>query len=250
MIAQDNDLQENEEIQEKIQDYLQELMLEKITDLEVEQKIKLTEDDLRLYYEENKEEYIDPEQVRLTCITVTNEERANETFQQIIEDGADIKELAQTLSDRGELEGPGADPEDPGNTGFITYNSFSDVVKPFVDAAFALEIGHTHDEVIRAEVRGEPYFMIFRKEEEKAERQKPFEEVRDSVESSAEQEKRDKLLESWLSNLRDKAQVKVHEDLIQVPVELEIEPDDPETPTETGTEESNEEQEGSSGETE
>ena len=134
MIAQDNDLQENEEIQEKIQDYLQELMLEKITDLEVEQKIKLTEDDLRLYYEENKEEYIDPEQVRLTCITVTNEERANETFQQIIEDGADIKELAQTLSDRGELEGPGADPEDPGNTGFITYNSFSDVVKPFVDA--------------------------------------------------------------------------------------------------------------------
>ena len=92
--------------------------------------------------------------------------------------------------------------------------------------------------------------MILRKEEEKAERQKPFEEVRDSVESSAEQEKRDKLLESWLSNLRDKAQVKVHEDLIQVPVELEIEPDDPETPTETGTEESNEEQEGSSGETE
>ena len=92
--------------------------------------------------------------------------------------------------------------------------------------------------------------MIFRKEEEKAERQKPFEEVRDSVESSAEQEKRDKLLESWLSNLRDKAQVKVHEDLIQVPFELEIEPDDPETPTETGTEESNEEQEGSSGETE
>ena len=250
MIAQDNDLQENEEIQEKIQDYLQELMLEKITDLEVEQKIKLTEDDLRLYYEENKEEYIDSEQVRLTCITVTNEERANETFQQIIEDGADIKELAQTLSDRGDLEGPGADPEDPGNTGFITYNSFSDVVKPFVDAAFALEIGHTHDEVIRAEVRGEPYFMIFRKEEEKAERQKPFEEVRDSVESRAEQEKRDKLLESWLSNLRDKAQVKVHEDLIQVPVELEIEPDDPETPTETGTEESNEEQEGSSGETE
>ena len=56
-----------------------------------------------------------------------------------------------------------------------------------------------------------------RKEEEKAERQKPFEEVRDSVESSAEQDKRDKLLESWLSNLRDKAQVKVHEDLIQVP---------------------------------
>ena len=91
MIAQDNDLQENEEIQEKIQDYLQELMLEKITDLEVEQKIKLTEDDLRLYYEENKEEYIDPEQVRLTCITVTNEERANETFQQIIEEKIDIQ---------------------------------------------------------------------------------------------------------------------------------------------------------------
>ena len=154
--------------------------------------------------------------------------------------------MAQTLSDRGELDGPGADPEDPGNTGFISYNSFSDIVKPFVDAAFALEIGKTHNEIIRAEVQGEPYFIIFRKEEEKAERQQPFEEVRDSVESSAEQDKREKLLESWLSNLRDKAQVKVYEDLIQVPIELEAEPDDLETPTETGTEESNEAQEDSS----
>jgi len=250
MIAQDNDLQDNEEIQEKIQDYLHELLLEKITDLEVEQKIKLTEDNLRLYYEENKEEYIEPEQVRLTCITVKNEERATETFQQI-EDGADIKELAQTLSDRGELDGPGADPEDPGNTGFISYNSFSDIVKPFVDAAFALEIGKTHNEIIRAEVQGEPYFMIFRKEEEKAERQQPFEEVRDSVESSAEQDKRDKLLEDWLSKLREKAKVKVYEDLIQVPAEPETEPDEAETSTGTaGTEEPNETQEGSPGETE
>ena len=159
--------------------------------------------------------------------------------------------MAQTLSDRGELDGPGADPEDPGNTGFISYNSFSDIVKPFVDAAFALEIGKTHNEIIRAEVQGEPYFMIFRKEEEKAERQQPFEEVRDSVESSAEQDKRDKLLEDWLSKLREKAKVKVYEDLIQVPAEPETEPDEAETSTGTaGTEEPNETQEGSPGETE
>ena len=248
MIAQDQNLQENEEIQEKIQDYLHELMLEKITDLEVDQKLKVTEDDFRLYYEENKKEYIDPEQVRLTCITVRSEDRAKETLQQIT-DGADIKKLAQTLSDRGELEGPGANPENPGDTGFISYSSFSNMVKPFVDAAFALEIGDTHNEMIRAEVRGEPYFMIFRKEEEKAERQQPFEEVRDSVESSVEQEKRDELLESWLSSLRDKAQVKVYEDLIQIPVEPEAEPADSENPTETNTEESTKKQEDSSDET-
>lgn len=248
MIAQDQNLQENEEIQEKIQDYLHELMLEKITDLEVDQKLKVTEDDFRLYYEENKKEYIDPEQVRLTCITVRSEDRAKETLQQIT-DGADIKKLAQTLSDRGELEGPGANPENPGDTGFISYSSFSDMVKPFLDAAFALEIGDTHNEMIRAEVRGEPYFMIFRKEEEKAERQQPFEEVRDSVESSVEQEKRDELLESWLSSLRDKAQVKVYEDLIQIPVEPEAEPADSENPTETNTEESTKKQEDSSDET-
>ncbi len=235
MIAQDKNLQGNEEIQDKIQDYLHELMLEKITDIEVEQKIKLTEDNLRLYYEENKVEYIDPEQVRLTCITVKNEERANETFQQMA-DGADIKELAQTLSDRGELDGPGADPENPGDTGFISYSSFSDIVRPFVDAAFALEIDQTYDEVLRAEVRGEPYFMIFRKEEEKAERQKPFEEVRDSVESSAEQAKRDELLAGWLAGLREKAKVKVYEDLIRVPTELEAESTDSEDPTSEGTE--------------
>ena len=224
--AKDQKLDEDAEILKKVQDYLHELMVDRITELEVDEKLKVTEEDHRLYYESHKEDYVEHEEVRLTCITVTDEDRAKEVFQQI-KDGRDIAELARELSDRGELNGPGANAEDPGAT-TLSHDSFPMDADPFVHAAFDLEVGQINDEIVSLEIQGQQYHMIFRKEEDIPARQKAFDEedVRRSIEGSAEREKREQLMNDWIDRLYEQAKVKTHIDRIpEAPKDEEAPPE-------------------------
>ena len=231
-LARDRGLNEDPEILKKVQDYLHELMVKKITAQEVDDKLILSEADYMAYYEANKEEYVRPAQVRLLCITLIDKERADETSAQI-KAGKDIAELAQELSDRGELVGPGANPAAPGDTDYFSRDSYPPGTEPFLDAAFAAEIGQIHDDVIEVEVQGQKYYMMFRKDEARDTFQKPFddEDVRRSVERKADREKREALMQEWINQLRERAEVKTYIDRIP-----EAEPE--ETPAETEPEES------------
>ena len=121
------------------------------------------------------------------------------------------------MSEKGELEGPGSDPNSPGDTGFFSRDSFSGVVKPFVDLAFDLQIGEINKEIIEVDVQGTEYYMIFRKEEYQEERQKPYEEVKDDVSYAAEEKLREDLTKAWLEGLKQKAAVQVFANRIDLP---------------------------------
>lgn len=228
-LASDEKLNEDPEILKKVQDYLHELMVKRITTQEVDAKLSLSEADYMAYYEAHKEEYVRPEQVRLLCITLLNKERADEVFAQI-KAGKDIAELAQELSDRGELVGPGANPASPGDTDYVSRDTYPPGTEPFLDAAFAAEIGQTHDGVIEVEVQGQKYYMMFRKDEARDAYQKPLEDedVRRNVERKAEREKRDALMQEWIRQLRERAEVKTFIDRIPEaqPEETETEPEE------------------------
>ena len=227
-LARDEKLNEDTEILKKVQDYLHELMVKRITTQEVDDKLSLSEADYTAYYEAHKEEYVRPEQVRLLCLTLINKERADEVFAQI-KAGKDIVELAQELSDRGELVGPGANPTSPGDTDYISRDTYPPGTEPFLDAAFAAEIGQSHDSVIEVEVQGQKYYMLFRKDEARDAYQKPLEDedVRRNVERKAEREKRDALMQEWIGQLRERAEVKTFVDRIP-----EAQPEDLEAETE------------------
>ena len=227
-LANEAKLNEDPEILKKVQDYLHELMVKRITTQEVDDKLSLSEADYMAYYEAHKEEYVRPEQVRLLCITLLDKTRADEVFAQIKE-GKDITELAQELSDRGELVGPGANPASPGDTDYISRDTYPPGTEPFLDAAFAAEIGQTHDGVIEVEVQGQKYYMMFRKDEARDAYQKPFEDedVRRNIERKAEREKRDELMQAWINQLRERAEVKTYVDRIP-----EAQPEEPEPETE------------------
>ncbi len=232
-LARDEKLNEDPEILKKVQDYLHELMVKRITTQEVDDKLSLSEPDYQAYYEAHKEEYVRPEQVRLLCLTLLNKERADEVFAQIKE-GKDIEELAQELSDRGELVGPGANPAAPGDTDYFSRDTYPPGTEPFLDAAFAAEIGTTHDSVIEVEVQGQKYYMMFRKDDAREAYQKPLEDedVRRNVERKAEREKREALMQEWKLQLRERAEVKTFIDRIP-----EAEPEESEEETETEPEE-------------
>ena len=235
-LAKDQKLNEDVEILKKVQDYLMDLMIEKITEQEVDSKLILSEADYQAYYDANKENYIRPAQVRLMCITLQDKERADEVFAEL-KAGKDIAVAAQELSDRGELVGPGANPAAPGDTDYISRNTYPPGTEPFMDAAFNAEIDVLHPSVIDVEVQGEKYYMMFVKKEARDEFQRPFteEDVRKNVIRNAEREKRAALMKDWMTRLRERAEVKTFIDRI---------PEDktPEEETETPPEETSPEE--------
>ena len=235
-LAKDQNLNEDPEILKKVKDYLHELMIEKLTEQEVDQKLSLSEELYQAYYDVNKENYVRPEQVRLLCITLQDKERADEVFAEI-KAGKDIAVSAQELSDRGELVGPGANPAAPGDTDYISRNSYPTGTEPFMDAAFNEKIGEIHSSVIEVEVQGQKYYMLFRKDEARDAFQRPFseEDVRKDVIRKVEREQREDLMNSWIELLREQAEVKTFIDRIpedETPEEVEET-----TPEEGNTEE-------------
>ena len=225
-LARDRKLNEDPELLKKVQDYLHELMVKKITAREVDDKLALTEDDYLRYYEAHKEDYVRPAQVRLLCITLTDKVRADEVFAEI-KAGKDIAEAAQELADRGELVGPGANPASPGDTDYISRNAFPEGTEPFLDAAFDADIGALHDGVIEVDVQGQKYFMMFRKDEARDAYQKPFEEedVRKNVVRKVERERRNAMMAEWITQLRERAEVKTYIDRIPEAEEETSEPE-------------------------
>ena len=225
-LARDRKLNEDPELLKKVQDYLHELMVKKITAREVDDKLALTEDDYLRYYEAHKDDYVRPAQVRLLCITLTDKTRADEVFAEI-KAGKDIAEAAQELADRGELVGPGANPASPGDTDYISRNAFPEGTEPFLDAAFDADIGSLHDGVIEVDVQGQKYFMMFRKDEARDAYQKPFEEedVRKNVVRKVERERRNAMMAEWVTQLRERAEVKTYTDRIPEAEEETSEPE-------------------------
>ena len=209
-------IDEDMKIISEVREYRNNLLIDKVTELEVDQKLKLAEEDYRQYYEKHMANYFQPEKVRLTCITLRSKEFAEQVFQRI-QAGEDMIEITTELSDRGELTvGPGSNPRRPGDTGFFTHASYIERAKSFADAAFALEVGEMIEEVFPIEVEGEQYYLIFRKEEYREARQPKFEEerLRKRVEKDAERRARQDLTEEWLIRLRERAQAKTFPDRI------------------------------------
>ena len=239
-LAKDRKLDEDPGVLKKVQDYYHELLVDKITEIEVDQQLKLTEENYQQYYEENKADYVEREQVRLTCITLTEEERANEVFQRI-KDGEDIAALAAELAENGELIGPGSNNDVPGDTGFFDNTLYSRRAQAFSDAAFEFEVGQMNEEILHIELDGENYYLMFRKEEVEPERQQTLDEqhVRRNVERSAEIQKREELMTDWLVRLHEQAKVKTFSDRI---------PDIPEEVEEEGGSEASDDSDASAGE--
>ena len=214
-LANDRKLEEEPEIQRKMQRYLHTMLANKLWKVEVEQKIEVTEKDIQAHYEAHKSEFAEEEQVRLTCITLKEHDRAKEVFESI-QLGKDMVEVAKALSDSGELTGPGADPLKPGDTGYLTRDTFPKEQQAFTDAAFAMEVGQTVDDIMTVSFQGRQYYTIFRKEEHNPAHQKTLDdsEVRRVMTADTQTEMRVTLTNNLHTQLRNKAKLKIYFDRI------------------------------------
>lgn len=103
------------------------LLLNKI----LEKRIKISDSDIKTYFEENKETLNEPEKVRASHILVDSEKEANDILAKI-KNGEDFAKLAKELS---------KDPGSASNGGDLDFFARGAMVEPFENEAFSLKIG-------------------------------------------------------------------------------------------------------------
>ena len=206
----------------KLEDYTHQLMVEKLTEAEVDAKVVYTDDELMAYYQENLSEYIEEAKVRATCISLDDEDLAYETLD-AIKAGKDIVEMAKELSEAGKLaSGPGTNRDDPGNTYFFS-KAASARWSEFIETAFALEVGEMTDAVFETEVNDAVFYLIFRKEEHQPDRQQEFEEVKDDIVRTIEREKKRERINEWVEEISARGKLKTYPENIPEPPQPEEE---------------------------
>jgi parvulin-like peptidyl-prolyl isomerase len=211
----------------KFEEYRHQLMVEELVKREVDNTIQVTDEALQTHYKTHLSDYMEPEKVRLTCLTYTDENEARTALEEL-RNGRDVKEAAKTLSEMGKNVGPGVGHN--GDTGFFDRSTYSHAAA-FTEAAFSTPLGELTKEPVKQEMQGTPYWIIFKVDDKQPERQQDFEEVKSRVEDAVERELKRKRLNEWLNGLKEQSQLTVFADRLPMPTEA--------TPTETPEEKPN-----------
>ncbi|MBU7006002.1 peptidylprolyl isomerase [Phosphitispora fastidiosa] len=132
----------------------------------LEPRVKITEDELKTYFEENKAQFAQQKQVKASHILVETEEKANDIKKKLAE-GQDFAQLAKENSTDAQNKDKG------GDLGFF---GSGDMVKEFEEAAFALKVGE-----VSAPVKTEFGYHIIKVSEVKAAQDASYEQSKSQI---------------------------------------------------------------------
>jgi parvulin-like peptidyl-prolyl isomerase len=168
---------------------------------EIQKKAEPTEEEVRLYFELNREQYRNQEQVLARQIVVDDKATAEKIYAEVSKPGADFAAIAKANSklnaEQGGALGAAAGQSEPGPVTRVVFpNAVADVV-------FKLRDGQ-----ISRPIEAGGRFYIVKVERYLPESDAQFEEVKDRVREDARRVKGQGALEAYLEGLRAKANVK------------------------------------------
>jgi len=164
-------------------------------------EIDVSSEEARKYFEENRSEFNQSEQVKARHILIKDDTGAQDEIQSIqqeLKQGADFEELARSRS-----EGPSA--EEGGSLGYITRDR---MVEPFSEAAFDLKVGET-SEPVKTRYGWHLIQVTDRQDSSEAN----YEDVSDSVVQKVQSQKQQQKTRQVLQDLR--SQVEVQNNVVQ-----------------------------------
>jgi len=173
--------------------YRKQLTINELLNKTVLSKIIVSSSEVKEYYENNKNEFVAPEQVRARHILVNSSEEAEEILEELNR-GADFIELAKNKS-----VGPSA--SQGGDLGYFTIGQ---MVKEFEDAVFALEV-----EEISPIVKTQFGYHIIKLLDKKPETVAKLEDAMEEIEAKLKQEKQNTVVTDYIDMLRDKSNIKI-----------------------------------------
>ncbi len=193
-----------ESYRENIKDQLERVRL---INFEVKSRIIVTEEKIREYYDQNREQFSTKEKVHLATIILTNEGRANqesaenlrgraEEIYLRLRQGEDFGELARKFS-----QGPGA--QEGGDIGFL---AASELDPELASVVKNMTVGEVSDPITRG---GGSALQVIKLLERREGTVRPFEEVKDSISDILYRAEVDKRYSAWIKELRKKAYTKI-----------------------------------------
>ncbi|KGR81807.1 foldase [Lysinibacillus odysseyi 34hs-1 = NBRC 100172] len=150
----------------------------------MEDYIDVTDEDVKAYYEENKESFNTEEQVQASHILVEDEATANEVIKKL-NAGEDFGELAHEYS---------TDTVSAENGGELGYFSKGQMVEEFENAAFAMKVG----EVSKTPVKTEHGYHIIKVTDKKAAVKANFESAKEEARKKLVEERVNEQYQAWV----------------------------------------------------
>ncbi|MEE9613845.1 MAG: peptidylprolyl isomerase, partial [Thermodesulfobacteriota bacterium] len=193
----------------KLEEFVRvDLMINKLIDVHVLSKVPVSDEDVKNYYEDNPEEFGEPEQIRARHILIEvkpsdsqeEKEKARKKAETVLAEARDAKSDFAKLAVK-YSEGPSGE-----RGGDLGYFSREDMVPPFEEAAFAMKPGEVSDVV---ETRFG--YHIIKLEDRKEATTIPLSGIMEQVRFFLKYREGSKEVEEWIAVLRSEAEVKIIE---------------------------------------
>jgi peptidylprolyl isomerase prsA3 family protein len=156
--------------------------------------VDVTEDEVKKFYEENKEAFKEKESANASHILVSEEDKAREIYEKV-KDGEDFETLAKKNSTC-------PSKEKGGDLGTFTRGQ---MVKEFEDAVFENEVG-----TVTEPVKTQFGYHIIKINEKNEGRDLEFDEVKDKIFSQLKRQKEQDLYNKKIEELKEKYDVKMN----------------------------------------
>lgn len=168
------------DIRQKLSDITRELMVQKLLEKELKEKVKISPDQVELYYKANKDKYIEPAKVKISYVTAESEEKLKET--------EEFKELPDLIEE---------------GSGYIAGIGES---KELIEMAFKTEPQNTAGPIKIGEK-----FCKIKVLEKMPKREFPFEEVKDKVSYEYQSERQKIVFQELLEETLKAEDVEIYE---------------------------------------
>jgi len=181
-----------------IEEAKRKILIARLLKDEVDDAIKITDEDIAEYYEANSVKYMSPEIMRVSHILVPKKAEA-EAILERLNKGENFDDLARAKS---------VDPTAQ-RAGDIGYFPKGQLIPEFEYACSQLEIGE-----VSGIVRTKLGYHIIMLTDRKMPQQIPLEKVKEKVKAEIRAEKRQKLFNDLLTRLRKEAKININEEAL------------------------------------
>lgn len=206
-----NKLDKDKEVAKTMERLKKKVLAQKLLEKEVIELPKVSEEDMKKYYEENKDAYKVPEQINAAHILIKVKEGATEKEDK--EALAKAEDLLKKIKRGGDFSQLAKDNSDcPSKTkgGELGFFSRGQMVPEFEEAAFKLKVGE-----VSGIVKTQFGYHIIKVLDKKEPGQKEFAEVKDEIEQKLTKEKQKSAFDNYTKDLKAKAKITINEELLK-----------------------------------
>jgi parvulin-like peptidyl-prolyl isomerase len=196
-----------EEYKQKLKDSL---MAQRVVAEEVAQRIFISEDDMKKYYEDHKDKFVREEQVFLSQILLSTEGKSDDQVASAEVKAKDLVKRARAGEKFADLAAANSDDSETSkNGGYLgTPLKREDLRPELADVVFTHQRGYVTDPI---KSTSPPGFLIVKVEERYEAGQATFEEVKEDIQSAMAQPQMEPKVRTFLAKLRREAFLEIRE---------------------------------------